>query len=221
MKYTLYIFCLCLISCTEFLSPDISEEAIEINSPRDSLYANNTELTFWWEEAKDIENYRLQIVQPDFENPIVILDSLLADTRISLILGEGHYSWRIRGENESSDSPYQLYQFSLDQSAPEQASLLAPIEASTQSKDDVLLRWDSQDQAIEGKIAAVSDSITVYNSSDNELIVRQSREDQSWQIEALMPSVPQGDSLKICWWVRSQDPAGNASVSDTFSFYIK
>ena len=71
--------CLILPACTEFLSQDVADLALTLNSPADSLFTQGDEFTFWWEDEEEVENYHLQLVNPTFDNPFVLLDTVFTD----------------------------------------------------------------------------------------------------------------------------------------------
>lgn len=115
MKYFISI-CLLIggISCTEFLSPQVSDHVLVINSPTDSLTTNQELITFWWEEDSDAEAYRLQVISPNFDNPQYVFDTVLGSTQLQKSFPDNTYSWRIRIENEGSMSDWQKRSFTVD-----------------------------------------------------------------------------------------------------------
>lgn len=115
MKNVLFILLILgVISCTEFLSPQVSDHSLVINSPSDSLITNQELITFWWEEDSDAEAYRLQVISPDFSNPQYVFDTLVLDTQVQKSFPDNSYSWRIRIENEGSQSDWQERSFTID-----------------------------------------------------------------------------------------------------------
>lgn len=121
MKITFKILLLALISiillesCRDIFEKDISKNTISIVSPPDNYTTQNYQIIFLWNESKDIQKYRLQIVSPSFDSvQRFILDTLTTDLRIAVTLFPGKYQWRIRGENNSSYSIYQTRRLLID-----------------------------------------------------------------------------------------------------------
>lgn len=103
-----------LYHCTEFLAPQATEEVLILNSPLDSLTTNQEIITFWWEENDKAEAYRVQVISPDFNNPLYLFDTLVQHTQFQKSFPDNNYSWRIRIENADSESSWQSRSFTID-----------------------------------------------------------------------------------------------------------
>ncbi|MEL6252626.1 MAG: hypothetical protein AAFR87_11495 [Bacteroidota bacterium] len=221
-KSFLYIFLLLtgFYSCTEFLSPDVEEESIEIISPIDSLYVSDSAVSFWWEENEDAENYRFQLVSPDFDNPSLIFDTLMLDRLIGLSLDEGSYLWRVRIENEGSESMYQTRSFVLDNTAPNIPEPISPISGGVLDINTQLLSWQSADSPINGEIYRVKDSAFIFSSGPTPALLGSAlidfESEKKWDISDL--SLEAGKSYS--WKIVSIDRAGNRRESGSFSFTL-
>lgn len=101
-------------ACTEFLVPELDEASLIVNSPKDSLISKEGNITFWWEGNPDADSYQLQIVSPDFDNPVFLFDTLLEHNIVQKQLLDANYLWRIRMQNEASVSPWQQSSFTVD-----------------------------------------------------------------------------------------------------------
>ncbi|GEM_PF-686411 len=214
--------------CTEFLSQSVDELFIPINSPIDSLYSRPDEVTFWWEDDRRAEKYRFQLVSPNFDNPFVILDTTLTDNRLSILLTEGVYTWRIRAENEGSKSIYQQRVFVLDDTSPYGATASHPrnMDSLSIANYDFRLRWGSNDQPIDGFSFEVSDSLFLYSWKDSVLILvgeydREETEAREVDVSGEVSGILPGESLNYRWLVKTFDQAGNAKVSQTFEFLLR
>lgn len=230
MKKTTYIplILLCLLSqaCTEFFSPDVSELKIEINSPKADLYTNQQDISFWWELDKSAEAYRYQLVTPNFDNPFLLVDTLLTDAILYYSLDEGLYTWRLRAENESSESEYIVRSIVIDTTAPALARATYPLVGDTLNYDlDLLeLTWQSQDQPIDGIVHSVSDSVYLYEIRNGMAALRASYFVDHDDVKQISFSrdidAPQRES-QYRWEVKTFDQAGNRRTSGAFSFWIK
>ncbi|MEM6801469.1 MAG: hypothetical protein AAF696_08695 [Bacteroidota bacterium] len=110
----LFLFCLSIHGCSEFLVPELDEASLTINSPKDSLISKEGNISFWWEFHPDADIYQLQVVSPDFDNPSFLFDTLLAQNTFQKKFIDANYLWRIRMQNEASSSPWQQRSFSVD-----------------------------------------------------------------------------------------------------------
>ena len=166
--------CLLFTSCAEFLSQDVSEVFLVINSPRDSLFISDETITFWWETSRKVEAYRLQLLEGNPDNPYVLIDSLMLDNRLTVNLYEGRFSWKLRAENEGSESGFQERFFVIDTTAPLPASHLYPPDGSILNRDidSLELRFISQDREISGIRYGVKDSVLLFKTSaQNNLLI--------------------------------------------------
>ena len=225
MKHTqgfyVLLICLFLAACSEFISPDIEKKEVELISPVDSLFSPIDELTFWWEQEEDAEAFRLQLVTPDFSNPLILLDSLFDVTRLAVQLGEGRYSWRVRMENEDSQSKYSTRFFVIDLTPPLTPGALHPLDSVVLPwTGDVTFRWKSTDPPIDGDQFEVADSLYIY-----EVFGQQFLEIASYWLEA---GDPKGQLVSVfsgpgayAWRVVSIDKAGNRKAGKLFVFEMK
>jgi hypothetical protein len=96
--------------CAElgFFEKDLGNAQVILNSPPDSTQTMVATQTFWWEEVTGATKYRLQIVHPNFNAPLqLVLDTTINEFIYSYTLIPGKtYQWRVRAENESSETPY-------------------------------------------------------------------------------------------------------------------
>ncbi|MGY5351892.1 hypothetical protein ACXGQW_04910 [Wenyingzhuangia sp. IMCC45533] len=83
-------------------------ETVILFSPSDnsSLERQDT-YNFSWEELNIATSYQIQIVTPDFSNPMQkVVDSTLSATDIDVELNPGTYQWRVRGSNNNNSFDY-------------------------------------------------------------------------------------------------------------------
>lgn len=105
-------------SCKDLIEQDLSNERIVIVSPTDSTVINNYSVLFWWNENKMAQKYRIQIVQPSFQNiQKLLLDTLVTDIKVMFNLFPGSYQWRVKGENPNSSSAYTTCSLKIDTSS--------------------------------------------------------------------------------------------------------
>lgn len=214
-----------LQSCTEFFSQNVEEIQIPINSPRDSLFASNSLITFWWEQDNRVESYRLQLVRPDFSNPLHIIDTSLLESRISMSLDEGRYVWRIRAENAGSESDYQLFSMVIDTTVPLAPEVLFPASGQdiNLASETPVLRWTTNDPMIDGISFPTQDSILVILEEENQELAShfvKQNEEKSWDLKTFIKDEFEGDSLLLSWKIVSFDMAGNRKEGEWVPFQI-
>lgn len=234
MKHPLYVFILVfvliqLFACSEFLSEDVSELVLVILSPADSLNTQVGEVTFWWDDAPDADLYHLQVVSPDFDQPTVLIDTLLEENQITFHYPHGAYAWRVRAENADSESIYQAQIFTVDTVIPTIPSPIFPFEGDTLviGEDPSLLRWQSGDPAINRREGAVSDSVRLFELVGNNIPVLRANffvsahAIREVNITNAISAVPIGQLARYQWQVVSIDLAGNKRTGPVFSFFLK
>lgn len=118
LSFPLITICILLalgfFQCTEFLAPQATDEVLILNSPSDSLTTNQEIISFWWEGNDKAEAYRVQVISPDFNNPLYLFDTLVQHTQFQKRFPDNSYSWRIRIENADSQSSWQSRNFTID-----------------------------------------------------------------------------------------------------------
>ena len=210
------------MSCSEFLSPDVSGVVLKINSPSDSLFSRPKLLSFWWEADRLAEAYRIQVVEPDFNTPSLLLDTLIIGNRLDINLDEGLYAWRLRAENAGSISTYITRTLVLDQSPPIGAISLSPLDSSVVNPQGLTLRWQSQDFPLAGYSFPVRDSVYLYRLLGNARLPLSSYHVGFNEIREIQPgTLVTPDSADYLWEITTFDRAGNASSGASFVFFVR
>lgn len=208
--------------CSEILSADISGDSVVVLSPGDSLFTTKTSILFWWEENRDIERFHFQLANPDFDAPDELLDTAITGQKLTRLLTEGKNVWRVKGDNEGSETPYITRTLFIDNDDPDKATATA-LDGDTISASSVdTLRWSSRDQPISGYRYPVADSVflSLVNDSTrfNEAVFVDYNEPHQW------PASDAGSPLtagKYYWYLITLDKAGNTRKSDLFFFLVK
>lgn len=123
MKHKIILQLLCvatsilLFSCEDFIERDLGGKTITIYAPANNAITSNYTQSFWWESLKGAERYKLQIVKPSFGAvQQLIVDTIIRTNQFVYTLQPGVYQWRLRGENNSSQSDYVTYNLTIDSS---------------------------------------------------------------------------------------------------------
>lgn len=136
---------------------DLNNQLVSIISPADSFYTNDSKINFSWQPLLAANDYRFEIGQPDFSGTI-ILDVNLTQTNINYTLDEGIYTWRVRGQNNSSNTVYSTRTVIIDSTVPITPSLTSPQNNAVINNDSVSLVWT-------GESNFLFDSVYVYQDS--------------------------------------------------------
>ncbi|NER16787.1 hypothetical protein [Spongiivirga citrea] len=103
------IGCLLLVvGCKDILNvEDISEAQVNLIAPINGTSLGIDNINFSWEGVEFAEGYRLQLITPNFEAPLqLVQDTLVNGTNFTLALPPGEYSWKVRAENSAFASGF-------------------------------------------------------------------------------------------------------------------
>lgn len=162
MRY-IYLIILPLIllgACKQ--ASDLSAVSLLIYSPvSDSLHTSETMIRFWWEPDKNAEQYSFATASPNFDSPVTTFDTLTDAFLLDIDMAEGIYHWRVRAENEETNSEYQTGILILDHTPPT-LTLITPEDLTAFGpSDDITLNWESEDSPIDNFKRGVTDSVFV------------------------------------------------------------
>lgn len=92
-----------LLSCSDFIEYPLEGKTISLLSPKDNYITRDSIITFWWDTHEDAKFYRLQIIEPSFdEAKKIIADSVTVKNKVEIKLKANKYQWRVRPENDGS-----------------------------------------------------------------------------------------------------------------------
>jgi hypothetical protein len=95
---------LCSISsCDDILEEDITNDVVEVNTPKEGTVIEGNTVQFLWQNLEGADKYRLQVIT---DNQLKVVDSLLPKTELAYNLDPGNYQWRIRAENFAYKTAY-------------------------------------------------------------------------------------------------------------------
>ena len=207
-------------ACSEFISPDVKDEILVINSPKDSLFTRQNEITFWWEDHIKAENYHIQIASPDIASPLAIKDTITLENTYLHTFEEGRYEWRVRMENNGSESAYQIRTFVIDNTSPITPEALNPLDSTyVNATSSLTLTWESLDYPIQDVSFPTKDSVYLYRVLGTELYpVAKAffnfNVAKSWDISNYLDP-----TKEYVWKVKAYDKSGNGKLSEAFRFY--
>lgn len=134
--------------CKDVFEQDISNKQLHINGPADGAVNSVYNQLFWWNKLEGATQYSIQIVTPSFDSvKSIITDTILGDVnKFYKTITPGKYQWRIRAENGSYKTNYQVYSLTMLESALELQSvvLVSPTNNSYrgQGQASVDFTWE-------------------------------------------------------------------------------
>ncbi|MFS4469620.1 hypothetical protein [Maribacter sp. 2210JD10-5] len=110
------------LSCEDILEvPDISNETVQLVAPAENSIVVQTDVSFSWTEVYEAKSYHVQVATPNFENAsqivmdsIVVVDSTFTSPRITKILTNNDYEWRIKAINSAYETSFFANRFVVD-----------------------------------------------------------------------------------------------------------
>jgi hypothetical protein len=179
---------------------DLRKQTLLIDSPISGFITNEKSLIFKWQSLIAATEYRVQIASPDFTNSANIkLDKRINSNSFSTTLDEGIYRWRVRAENDKTNTDYVERALTIDLTAPLAPILLGPPIDSL-SYLPISLRWTADINNSE------RDTLYIYrDSTANQLILKQVTLNTNYSFKDSTTNL-------YYWRVRTVDKAGNNSV---------
>lgn len=144
---------LAIIACEDILfEEDLSEKAVTIIAPVNNTIIETTTVNFNWDPVNGSDEYQIQIATPTFSNAVqVLVDSIVTEniTQVNFNLEAGQFEWRIKGLNNSSQTPYTTSNFSIepetfDNDLSEVAvHLIAPANDAVMTDQEITFSWEA------------------------------------------------------------------------------
>ena len=95
---------------------DLSSVQVTLLAPGDSLVTGEHDLTLWWEEVQDVDDYEVIVVTPSFENiDFLVEQTFVTDNNLEITLDSGAYEWGVRARNAVSTSPRAIHKLFINQ----------------------------------------------------------------------------------------------------------
>ena len=104
-----------LVSCQDLIETKLDKKTVTVLAPANNTVSPNASQQFWWDEVKGADNYKLQIVKPNFSAiQQLVMDTTITANQFSYSLLSGSYQWRIRAMNGSSYTEYSVFNLTID-----------------------------------------------------------------------------------------------------------
>ncbi len=191
---------------------NLNNQTVVLKSPSDNDTSNTSLKIFQWQNLYNADSYRFELWKGSFGGDPVIFRDTEKDTLAYDIPDEGRFVWRVRGENESSNTVYSNRTFYLDVTPPNTPVLQDP-------DDDAMLQSTELDfQWTRGTQTGSSIKDTFYLAKDPNMVdLRETRGSSGTSLS--LDTLSNGTYY---WRVRSWDKAGNKSgFSETRQFTVQ
>lgn len=169
-KVILLLFSIALISCEDILEEDITDKTATTISPQDGAVIESNVVTFQWNTISGADKYRVQVF---LQNQVMVKDSLVENSNVTLPLPQGNYQWRVRGENFAYQSSYSLTNsFSVQESddlSTQQVLPSSPSDNAYKNSQNITLSWNALNAAdyYELQVVNVTNSNTIVLQQSN------------------------------------------------------
>lgn len=194
---------------------NLSGQVMALLSPSDNFITNTYKQQFKWYPLSNADDYRFEILSG--ASTIYTNATYTKDTLTYTFTGDGTYTWRVKGQNVQSSTPFTTRTIVVDAAAPNTPTLLLPNDQDsttfaigTKTKATINLSWDRG--TVSG--SAITDSVLVYQVPATSSFIYKSTTSTTYS-----DSLPVG---KYYWKIRSYDAAGNKSAYSVIrSFKVK
>ncbi|MEM7087109.1 MAG: hypothetical protein AAF489_13060 [Bacteroidota bacterium] len=192
--YILLVTTLSLLSCEEgglLIENDISTDQVTLLAPSENAQIASNSIQFDWEALEDATSYELQVVTPNFDNPVQfvvneILDSL---TNFESILEVNPYEWRVRAKNSNYETSYSSASFEVipvSNFSDNTVVLLSPENNLITNESEQELSWEPINEAITYRIQLLENGavISEENTTKTVAAITFSEGSLEWQVRA-------------------------------------
>ncbi|RUT69888.1 hypothetical protein D0817_14840 [Flavobacterium cupreum] len=206
-----FLFVLLLVSCEDVFEEDISDDIIEVVSPKDNTTIESNVVNFQWNEIDGAKKYRLQVLDI---NETIVVDSLVAKTSLNIPLLTGSYQWKVRGENFAYESNYSpVSNFSMvttDDLSNQQVVLTSPDNNVYKNSADVTIKWQKL-------AAATSYSVEVINTTTSESVYKA---ESTTETSVTLNSTNLTKDANYQWKVRGINSTSQTAQFSSRNFFI-
>lgn len=181
---------------------NLTTQTLQLLSPRDFDTSNQTSQFFNWQKIYNAAEYKFELWTPNEAGTLVQQAVLLEDTLSINNLDEGSYVWKVRAQNQLTNSVYSKRIFLIDTTSPNKPDLLEPDTNAMILGNNIDFKWSRGGTNTGSEII---DSLYISQNSSFSSFYRLERtSDNMVQIDSL----PTGNYF---WRVKSFDAAQNKS----------
>lgn len=129
-------------------SSDLTNQAVQLTSPSNNIYTNETTIIFTWGEVPSATSYTFEILRESSSGTVTVdLQENIIETTVmvneNVLDRDAEYIWRVKAMNDNSQTSFFSRIFFIDTVAPPVPSLLSPdFEEEFQLTDIITFNWD-------------------------------------------------------------------------------
>ena len=187
---------LIVVGCDDILEKDITDKEIFLIAPSNAVELDSGNITFLWEFLEGADTYELLVLSPNFDEPITVhADTALADNTFTTALGEGTYSWGVRGVNSAYNTDYFINDFvvNLPELDPDISAFtvnyVSPLDSSEADSGSVVFLWDFLEDArnyrfrlVRPSFAAITELVADTLTADNQFTLSLDSGTYQWRV---------------------------------------
>jgi hypothetical protein len=189
-------------------SEDLSNQTVQLSSPSNGIYTNSVDFIFTWESLENADDYTFHLIKVLNGEQTVYQNDDISET--SLIISESNfvddaqYIWKVKGENEVSETNFSERNLFLDRIAPNQPSLNTPNQSEVIESTVINFNWlnGTDTGNVQSSIENVIEISEDFNFSS--LVHSSEVSSNNYQYDV-------ANSGTYYWRVRAIDLAGNQS----------
>ncbi|TGV01064.1 fibronectin type III domain-containing protein [Flavivirga rizhaonensis] len=134
--------------CDDILEEDITDDIVQIISPREGATIEGNTAQFLWQSIEGADGYRVQIIGSNQRQEV---DSLVTVLNFTYNLDPGDYQWRIKAENFAYETDYTFpINFEMrpsDDLSNQSVVLQTPTENLYTNNKNIIFTWESLSNA--------------------------------------------------------------------------
>jgi len=185
---------------------NMSTQILVLVAPTNNFWSNTLANTFKWDSIVGATSYRLQIINQS--NSTIVIDTTVKREPITLTVADGKYTWQVRAQNASTNSPYALYTLGVDTTTPKVPVQITPRNDSIFTTDRFTLNWSVSS----GSLSPITTTLYIYSNPSMSTIIK----DTVTSLTSYPDTLATGTYY---WRLQSVNAAGNKSgYSTLFSF---
>jgi len=129
-------------SFTISLSSDITGIMPQLNLPINGDTSANTSFVFKWNSIPYAVDYRYELWQGKIGSGVKLCSIILDTNKFQYTLPqEGYYEWQVRGQNNSSNTPFSISTLLSDTSHPAQPVIINPLNNTIIADSSIIFHW--------------------------------------------------------------------------------
>ena len=182
---------------------NLSTQTLQLLSPKDFDTSNNSTQVFNWQKIYNAKEYSFEIWSPT-ESGTLIFQAVQEEDSLRMVnLEEGAYVWKVRAQNDLTNSVFSKRSLFIDTTSPNLPNLLEPDSNAVISDYRIDFKWN---RAGLNNGAEIMDSLYISQNSSFSSLYRAFRTKDNLVV---VDSLPLGSYF---WRVKSFDAAGNEST---------